>query len=53
MELPELSDIGTLNPTTPGYPDVGFHEGRGSSCLFSKCQHCWAHKVSFAALQEA
>lgn len=53
MELSELSGIDTLNPPTPNYPDVEFHEGRGSSSLFSECRHCWAHKVSFAAGQEA
>lgn len=44
MELSWLSGIGTLNPTAPSYPDRASQEGTGSSCLFSKCQHCRAHK---------
>lgn len=56
MELPELSGIGTLNPTAshhPQLPKLGFHEGGGSSCLFPKSRRCGAHKESSAALQEA
>lgn len=51
MELPELSGIGTLNPTAshhPQLPKLGFHESGGSSCLFPKSRHCGAHKESLA-----